>query len=154
MVEPTLRDATPEDFEFLYGLHRAALKQYVEQTWGWDEAWQAERFLRKFDVTHRRVIQMAGEDIGCLVVVEDDDGIFISYIALMPDHQGRGIGTQLINAVLHQGHLKGEPVRLRVLRTNPARELYERLGFTTYETTETHLLMISHPQAAEGQAGA
>jgi ribosomal protein S18 acetylase RimI-like enzyme len=42
------------------------------------------------------------------------------------------------------------PVRLRVLRTNPARELYERLGFRIYGTTETHHLMIVHPRAAEG----
>jgi ribosomal protein S18 acetylase RimI-like enzyme len=149
-VEPTLRDATPEDFDFLYELHRAALKDYVEQTWGWDEAWQAERFRRKFDINHRRIIQKSGEDIGCLAVMEDDDGFFISYIALMPDHQGMGIGTQLVKDVLRQGGERGVAVTLRVLKVNPARSLYERLGFTIYETTETHHLMISHPQITEG----
>lgn len=149
-MEPTLRDATPEDFDFLFELHRAALKDYVEQIWGWDEAWQVERLRRKLDVSERQIIQLDQEEIGCFSVIEDDDGIFLAYIALMPDRQRKGIGTQLINEVMHQGNVKGMPVRLRVLRTNPVRALYERLGFTTYETTETHHLMIAHPRTADG----
>jgi len=147
MVELSLRDATRGDYDFLYELHRAALKETIERTWGWDEDWQAERFRSKFDVTRRRIILQDGEHIGCLAVVDQDDGIFLSYLALMPDHQGQGIGTWLIRDVLDQARAKGVAVTLRVLRTNPARALYERLGFRIYETTETHHLMISHPNS-------
>ncbi len=34
------------------------------------------------------------------------------------------------------------PVRLRVLRTSPARRLYERFGFVMDGETATHVLMI------------
>jgi ribosomal protein S18 acetylase RimI-like enzyme len=150
MVEPILRDATPEDVDFLYELHRAALKKYIELTWGWDEEWQVEHFLSNFDVSWKRIIQVDGEDIGCLAVVDEGDAIFLSYIALMPGQQGRGIGTRLIKTVLHQAGERGVPVRLTVLKPNPARRLYERLGFTVYKTTETHYLMIADPRAYEG----
>ncbi len=118
--------------------------------WGWDEAWQAERFRNKFDASEKQIIQLDQQQVGCLSVIEENEGLFLAYIALMPDHQGRGIGTQLIKDVLRRGSMKGMPVRLRVLRTNPARALYERLGFTTCETTETHHLMIAHPRVVKG----
>ncbi len=40
----SLRPAVPEDFDFLYGLNRATMKEYVVETWGqWDEPWQEEK---------------------------------------------------------------------------------------------------------------
>jgi ribosomal protein S18 acetylase RimI-like enzyme len=37
-------------------------------------------------------------------------------------------------------------VMLQVLKVNPkAKALYERLGFTVYETTDTHFKMIYKP---------
>ena len=52
-------------------------------------------------------------------------------IALLPDHRGRGIGARLLRDVLHEATAAGLPVRLSVERSNPARSLYERLGFRT-----------------------
>ncbi len=151
MTEITLRDATQEDFAFLYELHRSALKEYIDLTWGWDEDWQADYFRRKFDTTGKRIIQHDGVDIGCLAVVDKADQIFLSYIALAPGFQGRGIGTQLIKTVLLQGRKQNVPVTLKVLGTNPAKELYERLGFTVMDISETHYWMIAHPDPTRGQ---
>ncbi len=82
MAEIRLRQSTQEDYDFLYTLHRAALKDYVDQIWGWDEAWQAAHFLEKFDLSAKRIIQQDGEDIGCMAVMDEDDHIFLSYLAL------------------------------------------------------------------------
>lgn len=151
MAEIRLRQATHEDYDFLYELHRAALREYVEKTWGWNEAWQAAYFGEKFDVSGRRIIQQDGEDIGCLAVIDEGDCLFLSYIALAPEYQGRGIGSQLIEELLLQGRERQVPVRLRVLKANPAQALYERLGFTVTDTTETHYLMIARrPLSREG----
>ncbi len=49
-----LREATPQDFEFLYRLHRETLKATIDQTWGWDEAWQQAHFRAKFDLSGKK----------------------------------------------------------------------------------------------------
>ncbi len=43
--------------------------------------------------------------------------------------------------------LRRLPVRLQVIKGNPARNLYERLGFTVTGETDTHLLMLRPVQS-------
>lgn len=50
------------------------------------------------------------------------------YVAVRPDMRGRGIGGELISRSLER--CRGS-VKLHVEYDNPARRLYERLGFTS-----------------------
>ena len=145
-MDITLRAASPQDFEFLYNLHREALKEYIDQTWGWDEAWQQEHFREKFDLSSKKIIECEGASIGCIAVLDEDDRIFLSYIALKTDYQRRGIGTQLIEEVLASAVERKMPVTLKLLKTNPARALYERLGFIITHTTDAHHYMRAEPR--------
>src|SRR5205823_318643 len=52
----SLRPARPEDGEFLFTLHRSAMKGYVEATWGWDEAWQRKHFEQTYVPGRQAVI--------------------------------------------------------------------------------------------------
>ena len=47
----------------------------------------------------------------------------------MPEYQGRGTGTAIILDLIAQARALQLPVTLHVLDVNPARSLYERLGF-------------------------
>ncbi len=76
---------------------------------------------------------MGGELAGAMVVIDTGMGSFIPehilvYVAVDAAHRGHGIGTQLMNAMRETCH--GD-VALHVEYDNPARRLYERLGFTT-----------------------
>jgi ribosomal protein S18 acetylase RimI-like enzyme len=141
----TLRPAVSADYDFLYDLHRQTLKRAIQETWGWDEAWQRAHFQQHFDLTGKNIIQQNGRDIGCLKVLDEGDHIFLSYIAITPEFQNRGIGTRLIREVLAKGGRSGKPVTLKVLKNNPARVLYERLGFVITKSTDTHYLMEAEP---------
>jgi GNAT superfamily N-acetyltransferase len=50
-------------------------------------------------------------------------------LAVLPDYQNRGIGTWALQQIQNIAALESVAVRLRVIRTNPALHLYERLGF-------------------------
>jgi len=50
-------------------------------------------------------------------------------IALLPAHRGRGAGTRLLTELVAGADAAGVPVVLHVEHDNPARRLYERLGF-------------------------
>ena len=72
-------------------------------------------------------------------VVENDEDILLSSVRLLPEFQNRGVGTELIDELLKSA---SKPIRLQVLKVNPARNLYLRLGFKVVGETETHYKML------------
>ncbi|WP_374629312.1 GNAT family N-acetyltransferase [Frankia sp. AgPm24] len=84
------------------------MRAYVEQTSGWDDAEQHITADKEF------------ADLPFAVVEE---------IALLPDAQGRGIGSHLLRGILRAAQRRDVPVRLSVFVNNPAQALYIRLGF-------------------------
>lgn len=135
----TLRVARPDDRAFLLGLKQAAMKTYVDQVWGWDDAEQRRYFDDRFTADRWQIIQVDGEDVGVLIVEEDDEQIYLAEIELLPAWQGRGIGASVNRSLVAKATESGKSVRLRVLHVNSrARELDERLGFRTVKETDTH----------------
>jgi ribosomal protein S18 acetylase RimI-like enzyme len=126
-----LRAATNADNEFCYQLHKAALGPYVSAIWGWDEEKQRASHARAFNPDRWQIITDDGADIGMLDVVYRPDEIYLGRIEICPDHQGRGIGTRLISALMTEATQKGQALTLEVLTVNErAHALYLRLGMT------------------------
>jgi ribosomal protein S18 acetylase RimI-like enzyme len=63
-------------------------------------------------------------------------------IAVMPADRGQGVGTGLMRALLDEAaRSEIEAVSLSVAKDNPARRLYERLGFRTVESSAEYTTM-------------
>lgn len=140
------RQARPDDREWLFQLKSATLRDYVAQVYGWDDTVQRQFFDERFDPAKVRIVVAGGTDIGMLQVEEGSDALFVADIALLPEWQGRGIGTEVLRAVLRQADRLRQPVTLQVLRPNPARRLYQRLGFRVVGETAAHFLMRREPR--------
>jgi ribosomal protein S18 acetylase RimI-like enzyme len=141
-----LRPVTPEDYDFLYALHKATIGDYVAATWGrWDEAFQQEHFHRHFNPAIRQMIVVAGQPAGVLALEERPDELYLALIELAPAFQNQGLGGEIISTVMRSAAAQGRPVALQVLKVNPARALYERLGFRLREETPTHYSLIWQP---------
>lgn len=149
MSRVELRVAAQEDANFLYSLLKTTMQEYVTQIWGWDEHWQQKYFQENFEPGKERVVVLEGKDIGVISIEQREDEVFLSKIYILPEYQRQGIGTYLINAVLDRAFRSGLPVMLHVLKVNPAKKLYERIGFVEVEETETHFLMKAIPPAKE-----
>jgi len=138
----SLRPASRDDLDFLFGVLEASLGAYVEQTFGaWRREEQRARFFERTDPATHRIVERAGEPIGCLAVRWLPGEVRLDRVLLLPAAQNQGIGSRLVAEVLAEAAAAGLPVRLRVLRANPAQRLYERLGFAVTGYTETHVLM-------------
>lgn len=136
-MDPNLRTATDSDLEFLLDLRRRALGEYVIETWGrWDDARQRDYLIERLEQSLIQIVQCDGSDVGMFSVEERPDEVFLENVVLLPDWQNRGIGTRLVTGLQEKAREKGRPVRLEVLRVNPARRLYERLGFRVIQKTD------------------
>lgn len=138
-MRASLRPATPDDKGFLWNLHCDTMREYVEQVWGWDEEWQCERFNERFESSERQIVGLDGVSVGAIQVDRQADHIFLKNLHIAPSHQNRGIGAQLIESLIEEADEREVPLRLQVLKVNPSRRLYERLGFGETGATETHV---------------
>ena len=142
MQQFEVRQATPGDRDKLYRIKREAMRPYVEQVWGWVEELQERRFRQGYDHTETQVVLVDGLAVGLLRVSERESAVFIDQIEIVPDFQGRGIGTALIKDIV----ARGRPVDLGVLKVNvDARRFYERLGFRVISDNEKHYQMRAEP---------
>ena len=146
--EVRLRPARREDREFFFAARRAAFKPYVDEIWGWNDARQRSQAEREFDELPVEIIEERGEPVGYICILHEEDHDFFDEIALLPEAQGRGIGTALVRDVMQAAEARGVPVRLSVLANNPARRLYESLGFrvTRVEHPRVKMEWLPHPR--------
>ena len=161
----TLRPITPEDEPFLFEVYAAARMEELAQV-PWDEAQkdtfltfqftaQQQHYQTKFADADFSVILDAGAPMGRLYVDRRVDEIRILDIALLPAHQGRGIGRDLIRDLLAEAAAAGKPVRIYVENyQHRAQALFKSLGF---EQTEDHGVSVlmqwqpeGHPEAEGG----
>ena len=92
------------------------------------------------DAQHQ-VILCDGQPIGRILVDRTPEFFLLVDIALLPEHQKQGIGTNYLLELLDEAKRAGVPVRLQVLKNNPAQRLYERLGFVKTGEDELYLQM-------------
>jgi ribosomal protein S18 acetylase RimI-like enzyme len=146
-----LRPVTPEDEPFLFYLY-AGTRSAEMALLDWTEE-QKKIFLRmQFEAQQRfyrdqfraarfDAVEMDGKPAGRLYVDRTPEELRIIDISLLPECQGRGIGKALIHQVLAEASDANLPVRIHVLKGNPARKLYGQLGFVTTGETEIYDLM-------------
>lgn len=139
----TLRKVTASDHTFVREAHHAGLRPWIEQTWDWNDEHQdqihAERMERR--ATHMQVLCVGGRDAGYMDVDRGGRPWKLNSIVLLPRFQANGIGTRVVRDLQAAAQAEGVPLTLQVLRVNPARRLYERLGFVPTGQSETHIQM-------------
>lgn len=140
-----LRSASEQDRRFAYEVKRAALGPYVAQVWGWDEEFQQSFHSHDWTVRRPEIVVLDGVDMGTVQFVRGEADYHIGELYVLPDYQRRGIGSHLLRRFLAIADAELLPVRLEVIRINPARSLYERHGFVICGETETHYHMVRSP---------
>ena len=136
-----LRRASPADRDFFFAVRRDGFREYVDELWGWDDAQQRRRADEEFDELPIEIVESKGAAIGYLCVLHEADHDFLDEMALAPHARRRGIGTALVREAMEDAARRGVPLRLSVLFNNPARRLYERLGFRVVSIEQPRVRM-------------
>lgn len=151
----SLRPYRASDHDFLFQLY-CGTRMHEVAAFGWPEA-QQQAFLRmQFTAQQRwyetmysgadhQIIEQNGVAIGRILVWRRPNAVLLVDIALLPEFRGRGIGGDQIGKLIEQCKAQGLALRLQVQKGNPARKLYERLGFTRTGEDQMYLQMEKVP---------
>ena len=94
------------------------------------------------------VIEVDGTPAGRLYVHRGPSDIRIMDIALAAPFRGRGIGTSLLRSLMAEADASGRKLSIHVEVNNPARSLYDRLGFRPAGEHGIYVLMERPPSAS------
>jgi ribosomal protein S18 acetylase RimI-like enzyme len=154
----TLRPATAEDTAFLQKLFASTRDEFRMLIA--DENQLAALVSMQFNFQRRQyqsgypggednIILLNQEPVGRMFVDENDRAITLVDVALLPEYRNRGIGRQLLDDLLSRAASARKPVGLHVMKTNPARNLYQRLGFHDVNEDSMYYEMICEPRLSQ-----
>ncbi len=84
-----------------------------------------------WDPANTRWIECDGQRVGWIRLEHQDDRDWLDLIVVKPEFQGKGIGATVLTELVSDARSRGVPIWLSVHKDNQARNLYERLGFTS-----------------------
>ncbi|MBN3817218.1 GNAT family N-acetyltransferase [Paraburkholderia sp. Se-20369] len=138
------RAATPADVPFLLSLRKLTMTEHLQRAaMPTDDDAHYQRISANFEDAS---IVCDGEvRIGLLKLSRTGGEWHLHQIQILPDRQGHGIGEIILRRVLDEATHEGAAVSLSVLHGNPARRLYERLGFACVTETSRSAELVWRP---------
>ena len=134
---------TDNDYDFIYNLKKNAYIKYVDEIWGWDEEAQ-QSYFKKFIETYKNNTYLIKLDNKVIWFYNDEyleNGDYeIGNICIVPEYQGRGIGTKILKDRLEIN--KDKNIHIQYFKQNPVGNLYARLGFVPNGETDYHYQLI------------
>ena len=119
------RITSPADLDGVVALEEASFNNPTPRGW-------YEKELERPDVCFVYVLRTEGHPVaGFCAFWLVAEQVHINNLAILPELRCRGLGSQLIEAIIAEaGHLGAEMLTLEVRQSNEAaRRLYERAGF-------------------------
>ena len=137
-----LHSMTCKDLEYLYSLCEVTMRTYTEKVWGsWNELEVRKHFTSALAEGKYEGIFKGGTRIGAISVERHQNFFQLDQIYIEPSYQNRGFGEIVVRKLIAKAEKDKLPIRLRVLKPNPAKLFYEKLGFAVYESTEERFSM-------------
>jgi ribosomal protein S18 acetylase RimI-like enzyme len=150
-----LRPIRDDDREFLYRVYASTREEELAVV-AWSEAEKAAFLRAQFDAQDRHyqahcdtagftIVCLEGVPVGRLYLHRSASEIRIVDVALLPPYRRRGIGERLLRSIFAEADAACLGVSIHVEVFNPARRLYERLGFGFVVERGAYLLMRRDP---------
>jgi ribosomal protein S18 acetylase RimI-like enzyme len=138
-----LKPIQATEFEELFAKYKAALITVIEDTFGWDEGFQRERFRTRFDLSWFNWVDIGDRRVGYICYWEKASEIHISLLIIDAKERGLGFGRKAMAYLHAEAHKRNCRVTLSSFRKNvEAIKFYEGLGYVAAGGDEHFLDMI------------
>lgn len=164
----SLRYITVDDLPLLEAIYASTRQEELAQVTYWSEDAKAAFLAQQFHAQHQYyqthyanadfwIIESGGLPAGRLYVDWNfsDTEIRIVDIALLPPFRNQGLGSALLQGIFQKARQVNKAVTIHVESHNPAKSLYQRLGFKHISTfNEVYHLMKWETGEEPSSAGA
>lgn len=141
MTELLYRSAIETDIDYLLWLRKETMNQHlINSGISLTEEEQLLRITHLF--TKAKIVILNGQRIGLLKLNEEENMVEIVQVQIDPKYQGKGIGRQIIRSVIENSLKQRKDISLSVLKENPAKGLYLRMGFKIIGEDESSYKML------------
>lgn len=132
-----VRRARQGDLETLDDLHTQCMKHHVERHY----PWKPDLFRAGFRPDKYQVVEGPEGIVAFYKLVFCTSESYLAEMMVHPAHQRKGLGAELLRMIVDRCRPREAPLRLQVLKSNPARRFYERGGFRVVGEKPYHYLM-------------
>jgi GNAT superfamily N-acetyltransferase len=140
----SFRSARPQDFDYCARLYFAGMNKTIREL-NINMAAHTAGFRQQWKPTQVRIITLDGDDIGWLQTTTLGDTLFVAQLFVDAPLQRQGVGTEVMRHIISEAAGAGLAVTLGVVKTNPALQLYERLGFQITHEDDRKFYMRRDP---------
>lgn len=102
---------------------------------------QRQQYSSAFPAAENTIILIGDEPIGRTLIHKGAGNYRLVDIVLLPQFRGLGVGTRLIQNLIHDAEAANAVVSLQVRRENVALNLYRRLGFVVNQDDGVYVSM-------------
>ena len=155
----TLRAVDQADGDFLLAVYASTRADEMALVpWSAEQKdafvkWQAELQRTEYESTYPGaeydIILIDGQPAGRIWIARNQDEIRLLDIALLPEFQNRGAGSQLLRQLIDESRQTSTPLRHMVfVHNNNAQRFYDRLGFVVIDDLGAYRQMEWRTQAS------
>ena len=147
-MQVALRPAHQQDFEYCRQLYFSEMKWIIDRL-HLDQAAHEAGFQEQWNPSQVSIITLDGATVGWLQTVTQAHELLVAQMFVERRFQRKGIGTEVMRRVIGEAGRLDHVVRLNVVKINPARRLYERLGFRVIHEDDRKFYMSLNSTTAE-----
>ena len=136
------------DFEALLVLRIATMRESLERLGRFDPARARERFRSSFRPQSTRRIHVGEAAAGCVATWPEGDSVRLEHFYIDAPHQGCGLGSAVLGALLREPAYAGRPFIVGALRGSAANRFYARHGFVPSAESEWDITYLRPPSRA------
>jgi GNAT superfamily N-acetyltransferase len=152
-MTPSLRFESAEeaDFDALLSLRITTMRASLEALGRFDATRARERFRSTFRPQHTRRIILGQAAAGCVATWPEAGMVRLEHFYIDPAHQGRGLGTAVVEALLREPAHAGKAFIVGALRGSAANRFYARHGFVKSAESEWDIEYVRPASTPEGR---
>ena len=125
---PISRDEA--DGDALFALYKLLLYTYIDQTFGWEDDFQRDRFDTAYRHCEFTLVKMGSVIAGYFATKYEQDAVHVSLLFIKPEFQRKGIGREIMKTLTAHATAVNRSVTLSCFICNqPAMDFYKNLGF-------------------------
>jgi len=130
------------DHSWLFSIYEQSLRPCIEKSWGWNDEYQHDGFKKNLSPEKWMIINTDSRRIGGFVLDRKIDHYWLEMVIVVPGFQKQGVGRYVIEHCKELSTKYSLPLQLGVIKTNPVKEFYLKLGFTQCSEDDSFFRMM------------